>query len=86
MAHDIHLPVCKGESVANEADWRRSMRRGMMWLLTIKFAALILLWWLFFSPPHRQHIDGKAASEHLEVVPGMSVSGTKPQSGENTRD
>jgi len=79
MARDSHLPVCKGESVVNEADWRRGMRFRLVSLLAVKFAALILLWWLFFSPSHRQHVDGEATSERLAVVPGMSVSGTKSQ-------
>ena len=79
MARDIHTPVCKDQSMVDEADWRRGMRFRMVSLLAVKFAALILLWWLFFSPSHRQHIDGEATSERLAVVQAMSVSGTKPQ-------
>ena len=86
MAHDIHLPVCKAESAANEADWRCNMRLRMVWLLAVKFAALILIWWLFFSPPHRRHIDDDATSERLAVAPGISAPGTQAQLGEKTRD
>jgi len=86
MERESHLSVGKREWVAGEADWRHGMRRGMVWLLTVKFAALLLLWWLFFSPSHRQHIGGEAASERLAVVPAAGVSDTERQAEENTRD
>jgi len=28
----------------------------------LKVAALVLLWWLFFSPPHHSPVDGEAAA------------------------
>ncbi len=86
MEREIHLSVCKCEAVAGKTDWRPGMRRGMVWLLTIKFAALILLWWLFFSPPHRQHIGGEAASERLAVAPAAGAADTQRQAEEKTRD
>jgi hypothetical protein len=32
-------------------DWRRSLRRGVAWVLIAKLGALALLWALFFSAP-----------------------------------
>lgn len=86
MERKTHPSVGKCEPVAGKPDWRRSMRRGMVWLLTVKFAALILLWWLFFSPSHRQHIGGEAASEHLAVAPAGNAAETERQMQEKTRD
>ena len=50
----------------------RSIRRELAWLLAVKFGALFLLWWLFFSPAHRQPIDGRAVGERLAVTPTPS--------------
>ena len=55
----------------------RSIRVELAWLLAVKFGALILLWWLFFSPAHRQPIDGKAAGERLAVT--LTPSNTNAQ-------
>jgi len=77
MERNIEVWVRKRDSLAGEPDWRRCMRHRLFLLLTIKFAALMLLWWLFFSPAHRQHIDGKATSERLSVAPAVGVSDTR---------
>jgi hypothetical protein len=49
--------------------WRRVLRRHLAWLLLVKFAALALLWALFFSPAHRTFVDGQAAGRQLAVAP-----------------
>jgi len=46
----------------------RHLRRDLAWLLAIKFAALALLWLLFFSAAHRPMIDAAAASQQLAVA------------------
>ena len=33
--------------------------------LALKIAFLTLLWWLFFSPEHKVHIDGAKLEERL---------------------
>jgi len=77
MQQRIEVWVRKRESLAGQADWRNCMRRRVFLFLTVKFAALMLLWWLFFSPPHRQHIDGEVTSEHLSVAPSAGVSDSR---------
>lgn len=34
----------------------RSLRREIVWALAVKLAAILLLWALFFSPPHRPQV------------------------------
>src|ERR1700738_1264549 len=66
-----------GQSAAETAggdDWRRATRSKLLWLLLAKLAALMLLWFLFFSPAHRQRVDGETASSHF------AVSGAPPTS------
>jgi hypothetical protein len=41
--------------------------RDLSWLLAMKFAALGLLWLLFFSAPH-QPVDASDASRQLAVA------------------
>jgi len=55
--------------------WQRVMRRELGWLLAVKFVALLLLWWLFFSPPHRPHVDGDAARQKFALVQGPPAAG-----------
>jgi hypothetical protein len=52
----------------NHPGWRRTLRRELAWLVTLKFAALALLWWLFFSPPHRSPVGGREASRRFAVA------------------
>jgi hypothetical protein len=47
--------------------WRRALRRELGWLLAAKLIALLLLWWLFFSPAHRVVVDVSAAMRQLGV-------------------
>jgi hypothetical protein len=44
------------------------LRRELAWLLGAKFAALGLLWLLFFSGAHRPAIDATAASRQLALA------------------
>jgi hypothetical protein len=50
------------------ADHRRNLRRDLAWLLAVKFAALGLLWVLFFSAPHQPAVDASAASRQLAIT------------------
>jgi len=52
----------------DEALWRRRLSGELAVLIAVKFAALALLWWLFFSPPHRTPVDAEAASHRLGVT------------------
>lgn len=47
------------------------MRRELAWLLAVKFAALGLLWLLFFSGAHQPGIDARAAGRQLGVAAGQ---------------
>jgi len=47
--------------------WRSALRRELSLLLVLKMAALVLLWWLFFSPAHRSPVDAAAAGRRLAV-------------------
>jgi type II secretory pathway component PulM len=61
--------------------WRHVLRRELTWLLALKAAALILLWWLFFSPAHRTPVDAAAALRRLAVTavtPGAPAA-TRPR-------
>jgi hypothetical protein len=46
----------------------RLLGRELAWLLAVKFAALGLLWLLFFSATHRPAVDASAASRQLAVA------------------
>jgi hypothetical protein len=63
-AHDVIASHRTGRS----AHWRRRMRRELIGLLLLKFAALALLWGLFFSPAHRSVVDARATGERLGMV------------------
>jgi hypothetical protein len=47
---------------------RRHLRRELAWLLAAKFAALGLLWLMFFSSAHRSPVDAASASRQLAVA------------------
>jgi hypothetical protein len=71
----------------NHPGWRRALTRELAWLMTLKVAALALLWWLFFSPPHQIPVDGEAASRRFAVMPsGGSAPTANPSGRENGRD
>jgi len=69
----------------NHPGWRRALRRELAWLMTLKVAALALLWWLFFSPPHHSAVDGEAASRRLAVTPSAVSAPTSNPSGREDR-
>jgi hypothetical protein len=46
---------------------RHNLRRDLAWLLAAKFAALGLLWLMFFSAAHQAPIDASATSRQLAV-------------------
>jgi type VI protein secretion system component VasF len=48
--------------------WRRRIRREVVWLLAVKFVALLVLWYLFFGPAHRHAVDGEDTSRHLGMA------------------
>lgn len=80
--HRQHMTV----SEQGAAPWQRAMGRELTWLLALKFVALILLWWLCFSPAHRTRVDGAATGRQLGLmrdsasVPGVGESqpGVRP--------
>ena len=55
-------------AAAQGPQWRRLIRRELAWILALKFAALALLWLLFFSPAHRSHVDRDAASRQFALT------------------
>jgi hypothetical protein len=62
------LRFAAAEINMNHPGWRRALRRELTWLMTLKVAALALLWWLFFSPPHHSPVDREAASRRFAVM------------------
>jgi hypothetical protein len=71
----------------NNPGWRRALRRELTWLMTLKVAALALLWWLFFSPSQHSRVDGEAASRRFAVTPSAGIAPTSNPAGrENRRD
>jgi hypothetical protein len=47
---------------------RHHLRRDLAWLLAVKFAALGLLWLMFFSGAHQSPVDASTASRQLAVA------------------
>lgn len=75
----------------HDLGWRRTLRRELSWLLVLKFAALALLWWLFFSPAHRAPVDAQAESRRLGVTrapthAALVARPAPPSSQENGRE
>jgi hypothetical protein len=62
--------------------WRDALRRHLAWLLLVKFAALALLWALFFSPAHRTLVDGRVAARQL----ALEQPDTTPRPGAPARE
>jgi hypothetical protein len=44
---------------------RSSLFRSLTWLLAIKLVALLVLYWLFFGPTHRVHVDEQQIESKL---------------------
>jgi hypothetical protein len=65
-----------GSVAAGGARWRRALRRELTALLLLKFAALGLLWWLFFAPAHRSPVDAHATSRQFGVAPRTAQPAT----------
>jgi len=61
--------------------WRRPFRRHLTLLLLAKFAALLLLWALFFSPAHRTTVDSDATGRRLAVARPPAAPPLTPQEG-----
>jgi hypothetical protein len=57
-----------GGRQGDQALWRRRLSRELVALIALKFAALALLWWLFFSPAHRTPVDADSAGHRLGVA------------------
>jgi len=84
MKRAIRVSGQKGQTDTAPTDWRRAMGRELGWLLAVKFAALVFLWLLFFSPGHRQPVDADATSRRLSVMPAISTPGTNQPSGDES--
>jgi len=69
----------------NHPGWRRALRRELASLMTLKVAALALLWWLFFSPPHHSPVDGDAASRRFALPPPPVSAPTSKPAGSGER-
>jgi hypothetical protein len=81
------LRFAAAETHMNHPGWRRTLRRELAWLTTLKVAALALLWWLFFSPSHHSPVDGESASRRFAVTPAaVSAPTSNPAGRENRRD
>ena len=48
-------------------DWRRAIRRRMLWLFALKLSLLTLLWALCFSSSHRYPVTAATTGQHLAV-------------------
>jgi hypothetical protein len=57
-----------------QALWRRRLSRELTALIAIKLVALVLLWWLFFSPAHHTTVDADAAGRRLGVAAAAATS------------
>ena len=70
----------------NHPGWRHTLRRELAWLMTLKVAALALLWWVFFSPSHHSRVDGQAASRRFAVTPSVVIAPTANPVGRERSD
>ena len=75
-----------GGNHMNHPAWRRTLRRELAWLMTLKVAALALLWWLFFSPAHHSPVDGRAASRRFAVAHPALIAPTANPAGREGSD
>ena len=51
-----------------DVHWRRKIRAEVVCLLTVKFVALTMLWYLFFGPAHRHAVDSVAAGRQFAIA------------------
>jgi len=61
--------------------WRRELWRELTVLMALKVAALVLLWWLFFSPAHRVVVDAEATADRLGVARAAATSESAAEEG-----
>ena len=66
--------------------WRNVLRRHLAWLLLLKFAALTLIWALFFGPAHRTQVDAQTAGRQLELGHAAAAAPGEPAAEERRRD
>ena len=66
-----------GEEVGRRNSWRGVLRRELSLLVLGKVAALLLLWWLFFSPAHRAAADPVTTGRHM----GLGAPAHAPATG-----
>jgi hypothetical protein len=64
---DRRLSHVPRSGAAQALPWRRSLRRELAWILLLKFAALALLWALFFRGGDRSGHDAAALSQRLRL-------------------
>jgi hypothetical protein len=57
------------EWINERYSWRIRLARKIVWLLAIKFVALLILWALFFSPTQRVDVSPVRSAEHLALDP-----------------
>jgi hypothetical protein len=55
-----------------EAPWRE-----LAWWMALKLVALFLLWFLFFSPPHRSTVNSETVGSRFALEGGTSVQKEK---------
>jgi len=57
------------------ARWARlsPLGRDIIVILVVKFAALALLWWAFFSHPAARHMTVEAPRVEAHLIPSMSL-------------
>lgn len=53
--------------------------REISWWLALKFVALGLLWWLFFSPSHRPHVDSWTTGRKFGVDSAVNAAAQGPR-------
>jgi hypothetical protein len=76
-----------GSASPPAVSWRNALRRHLAWLLLLKFAALALLWALFFSPAHRTPVDGRMTGRQLALgQPAAQAGSGAPAREESRRD
>lgn len=75
MQEVMFINRIKHETAARtQGSWQHRLRREVGWLLIAKMVALLLLWGLFFSAPHRLRVDGDGVADRLAVA-NVSTSG-----------
>jgi type VI protein secretion system component VasF len=58
---------------------RRALWRELTWLLALKFVALFVLWFLFFSPSHRSPVDSETTRRRFALDHAARVAVRGPR-------